>query len=365
MITLDLSLPSACYPIHIGRGLLEQIGSLLPEYRGDKVAVVSNETIAPLYLTRLTTQLEARGLSVIPIILPDGEDSKDWQNLQAIFDVLLRHNCERHTLLIALGGGVIGDMTGFAAACYQRGAPFVQIPTSLLAQVDASVGGKTAINHPQGKNMIGAFYQPRAVIADMALLDTLPLRELRAGLAEVIKYGLLGDATFFSWLEDHMAALLARDHAALAHAVYRCCQMKADIVAQDEKEHGNRALLNLGHTFGHAIETGLGYGQWLHGEAVAAGMVLAAELSAMLGQLDPQGVTRLRQLNQSAGLPILAPDLGPAHWLSLMRHDKKVSQGRLRLILLRGIGQAYIEENVNESILNQLLSGNCILPSSH
>ncbi|BEV73162.1 MULTISPECIES: 3-dehydroquinate synthase [unclassified Paludibacterium] len=356
MITLDLTLPDTRYPIHIGEGLLAQADLLLPHIAGNQVAVVTNQTVAPLYLARLSAVLTQHGIRVIPVILPDGEDHKNWQTLNLIFDVLLAERCERSTTLIALGGGVIGDMTGFAAACYQRGAPFIQIPTTLLAQVDSSVGGKTAINHPQGKNMIGAFYQPRAVIADMSLLATLPDREFNAGLAEVIKYGLLGDATFFDWLETHIDALRSRDAATLQEAVRRCCEMKAQIVGQDEKENGIRALLNLGHTFGHAIEAGLGFGVWLHGEAVAAGMVLAAAASQAQGWLSTSDLARIRALIQSAGLPTRAPDLGFEQWMSLMSHDKKVSQGQIRFVLLQQIGQAVIEKNLSDKILRTILS---------
>ncbi|OHX12673.1 3-dehydroquinate synthase [Chromobacterium sphagni] len=358
MITLDLILPDTRYPIHIGHGLLEQVDLLLPHLPIPKAAIVSNETVAPLYLHRLQQALGARGVACTSVILPDGERYKDWQTLNLIFDSLLAGNAERRTTLIALGGGVIGDMTGFAAACYQRGAPFVQIPTTLLAQVDSSVGGKTAINHPQGKNMIGAFYQPRAVIADMDLLETLPDRELSAGLAEVIKYGLLGDADFLAWLEQNMAALRQRDSAALQYAVRRSCEMKAAIVAEDEKENGVRALLNLGHTFGHAIEAGLGFGAWLHGEAVAAGMVLAAAASAELGWLGAADVERVRRLIAAAGLPVKAPAMPAEQWLKLMSHDKKVEAGTVRFVLLRSLGQAAIQAGLDTSLLERILLEN-------
>ncbi len=358
MITLDLILPDTRYPIHIGHGLLEQVDLLLPHLPIPKAAIVSNETVAPRYLDRLQAALEARGVSCLSVVLPDGEAHKDWRTLNRIFDALLSGNAERKTTLIALGGGVIGDMTGFAAACYQRGAPFVQIPTTLLAQVDSSVGGKTAINHPQGKNMIGAFYQPQAVIADMDLLATLPDRELSAGLAEVIKYGLLGDADFLAWLETNMPALRARDGAALQYAVKRSCEMKAAIVGEDEKEHGVRALLNLGHTFGHAIEAGLGYGAWLHGEAVAAGMVLAAAASAQLGWIAQEDVERVRRLVAAAGLPTQAPKMPLEQWLQLMAHDKKVESGTIRFILLRKLGQAVIQPGLDASLLDRVLRAN-------
>ncbi|WP_434632673.1 3-dehydroquinate synthase [Chromobacterium sp. CV08] len=358
MITLDLILPDTRYPIHIGHGLLEQVDLLLPHLPLPKAAIVSNETVAPLYLARLQQALEARGVSCVAVTLPDGEVHKDWQTLNLIFDALLSGNAERKTTLIALGGGVIGDMTGFAAACYQRGAPFIQIPTTLLAQVDSSVGGKTAINHPLGKNMIGAFYQPKAVIADMDLLATLPERELSAGLAEVIKYGLLGDADFLAWLEDNMAALRARDSAALQYAVKRSCEMKAAIVAEDEKENGVRALLNLGHTFGHAIEAGLGFGVWLHGEAVAAGMVLAAAASAELGWLSAADVDRVRTLIAAAGLPVRAPQMPVEQWLRLMAHDKKVEAGTIRYVLLRELGRAVIQPGLAPELLERTLRAN-------
>jgi 3-dehydroquinate synthase len=363
MITLDLVLPDTRYPIHIGRGLLDQVDLLLPHFKVRQAAIITNEVVAPYYLARLSSQLEAQGIDVIPIVLPDGESHKTWNTLNLIFDALLSRHCERNTMLIALGGGVVGDMTGFAAACYQRGAPFIQIPTTLLAQVDSSVGGKTAINHPLGKNMIGAFYQPRAVIADMALLDTLPERELCAGLAEVIKYGLLGDEPFFSWLELNIDQLRARDSDALQYAVRRCCEMKAELVSADEREQGVRALLNLGHTFGHAIEAGLGYGVWLHGEAIGAGMVLAAAVSQAMGAISQEALTRVRSLIQRAGLPVQAPNLGPNQWLQLMSHDKKVSQGKVRFVLLQQIGRAYIENNLSPEILQQVLTGQDILPN--
>lgn len=357
MITLDLTLPDTRYPIHIGHGLLDQIELLLPALPIPQAAIITNATVAPLYLARLQGALEAKGVQVMPVVLPDGEAHKDWQTLNLIFDALLGANAERKTTLIALGGGVIGDMTGFAAACYQRGAPFIQIPTTLLAQVDSSVGGKTAINHPLGKNMIGAFYQPRLVLADMALLNTLPDRELSAGLAEVIKYGLLGDEHFLGWLENNMAALRARDPDALQYAVRRSCEMKAEIVGQDEKENGVRALLNLGHTFGHAIETGLGYGKWLHGEAVGAGMTLAAEASRLLGWLDQAEVARATRLIAAAGLPTLSPDLGFEQWLAYMGHDKKVQSGVIRFVLLKSLGQAVIQAGLSDDLLRELLSG--------
>jgi len=344
METLNVALGERAYPIHIGRGLLGQCELLLPYLRQRKAAVVTNGTVAPLYLAQLTTPLRSAGVEVIEVILPDGEQYKNWQTLNLIFDQLLERRCERSTTLIALGGGVIGDMTGFAAACYQRGMPFIQIPTTLLAQVDSSVGGKTAINHPLGKNMIGAFNQPRLVLADTETLNTLPDRELRAGLAEVIKYGLIRDLPFLAWLEANLERLLARDQEALAYAVHRSCQNKAEVVVADEHENGERALLNLGHTFGHAIETGMGYGEWLHGEAIAAGSMMAAELSRQLGWISAADVARIETLFLRAGLPVFGPLLGVERYLELMQHDKKVQDGKLRLVLFKQVGRAVISD---------------------
>ena len=293
------------------------------------------------------------------MILPDGEVYKNWDNLNLIFDHLLAHKCDRKTTLIALGGGVIGDMTGFAAATYMRGVPFVQVPTTLLSQVDSSVGGKTGINHPLGKNMIGAFYQPQAVIADTATLNTLPDKELSAGLAEVIKHGAIIDATFFAWLEQNMSKLRAKDPQALAHVIARSCEIKADVVRQDEREGGLRAILNFGHTFGHAIEAGLGFGTWLHGEAVGCGMVMAAELSFRLGYIDFVSKTRIKQLVEAAGLPVVAPDLGEQRWLELMEVDKKNEGGQIKFILLKPLGTAVIT-SVPEPVLLETLR-HCIL----
>ncbi len=344
MRTLNVELGERSYPIHIGAGLLaraELITECLPQKRA---AVVTNEVVAPLYLKLLSEALAARGVAVVPIILPDGETSKSWETLNRIFDTLLEQRCERRTTIIALGGGVVGDMAGFAAAVYQRGVPFVQIPTTLLSQVDSAVGGKTAINHPLGKNMIGAFYQPRTVIADTDTLATLPGRELAAGLAEVIKYGLIRDPAFFEWLEANLHRLLAKEPEALAHAIYESCRNKAEVVALDERENGVRAHLNLGHTFGHAIEAGTGYGTWLHGEAVAAGMVLAARLSQRLGHLTAADVLRITAILARAGLPAEAPDLGLERYFELMAHDKKVEGGRLKFVLLERIGKAFVGE---------------------
>jgi 3-dehydroquinate synthase len=318
--------------------------------------VVSNATVAPRYLEPLRDALRAASVDVVPVVLPDGEAHKNWNALQLVFDALLANRCDRETTVIALGGGVVGDIAGFAAATYQRGIPFVQLPTTLLAQVDSSVGGKTGINHSLGKNMIGAFHQPLVVVADIDTLRTLPDRELRAGIAEVIKHGAIRDAELFAWLEDNMPALLARESAALSHAVRRSVEIKADIVARDERETGPRALLKFGHTFGHAIETGMGYGEWLHGEAVAAGMVIAADVSCRLGQLDAAGRDRLRALVQRAGLPVsLPPGLEPDRIRALMSVDKKVKAGRIRLILLESLGSAAIVADTAEDTLRAAL----------
>ncbi|NSL55858.1 3-dehydroquinate synthase [Uliginosibacterium aquaticum] len=347
MRTVNVALAERSYPIRIGRGLLASADLLVPSLKTSRAAIVTNEVVAPLHLATLRDSLKAAGVSLTEIVLPDGEAHKDWPTLNLIFDGLLGARCERSTTLIALGGGVIGDMTGFAAATYQRGVPFIQIPTTLLSLVDSSVGGKTAINHPLGKNMIGAFYQPRLVLADIDTLQTLPEQELKAGLAEVIKYGFIRDLPFLEWLEANLDALLARDPAALAYAVERSCINKAEVVAADETEQGERALLNLGHTFGHAIEAGLGFGVWLHGEAVAAGTVMAAELSARLGMLSSADVTRVRRILERAGLPSVGPRLGADRYIELMRHDKKVEAGRLRLILLQQVGQGIIYDSAS------------------
>lgn len=359
MQTLNVALGERGYPIHIGPGLLVRTDLLAPVVRARKAAIVTNETVAPLYLERVNQSLGAAGISATAIVLPDGESFKNWETLNRIFDGLLLERCDRRTPLIALGGGVVGDMAGFAAATYQRGVPFIQIPTTLLSQVDSSVGGKTAINHPLGKNMIGAFYQPKLVLADTDTLATLPDQELRAGLAEVIKYGLIRDPEFFVWIEENIDALLARAPEALAYAIHRSCRNKAEVVAADETEQGERALLNLGHTFGHAIEAGLGFGAWLHGEAVAAGTAIAAELSCRLGWLDEADVRRIRRLLERAGLPVVAPDLGVDRYLSLMSHDKKVEDGRLRLILLRRIGQAVIFDQAPTATISDAILATC------
>ena len=352
--TLTVALGERSYPIHIGTGLLGRAELLRPRLRGTQAMVVTNEVVGPLYLERLLPALE--GLEVETVVLPDGEATKTLDTVAGIVDRLMAARFARDCALVALGGGVVGDITGFAAAIYQRGVDFVQVPTTLLAQVDSSVGGKTGVNHPAGKNMIGAFHQPRAVIADVATLDTLPDRELRAGLAEVIKYGLIRDRAFFEWLEGRIEALLAREPGALAEAVERSCRNKAEVVAADEREAGQRALLNLGHTFGHAIETGLGYGTWLHGEAVAAGMCLAARLSERMGWLAPEARARIEALVARAGLPTAPPpELEPARLRELMAVDKKVQRGRLRLVLLRAIGQAVVTADFDEAALSAVL----------
>ena len=342
MRTLEVALGARSYPIHIGRGLLDGGSLVRPFLKTTRAHIVTNDVVGPIYLGRFREALEAVGVQAGATVLPDGEAHKNWTTLNLIFDDLLRDRCERSTTLIALGGGVVGDMGGFAAACYQRGMPFVQVPTTLLSQVDSSVGGKTAINHPLGKNMIGAFYQPRLVLADIDTLDTLPDRELRAGLAEVIKYGLIRDLPFLAWLEGNIDRLLARETEALAEAIERSCANKAEVVAADETERGERALLNLGHTFGHAIEAGMGYGAWLHGEAVAAGTMMAAELSRRLGWLSHQDVERVESLFVRAGLPIRGPELAGERYLELMASDKKVEGGQLRLVLLESVGKAVI-----------------------
>ncbi|HEY5994894.1 MAG TPA: 3-dehydroquinate synthase [Gallionellaceae bacterium] len=355
MQTLTVGLAERSYPIHIGSGLLGSPELMRPYLKSGRAAVISNTTVAPLYLDKLRTTLQAIAVEAIPIILADGESHKNAETMGIIYDALLTSRCERNTPLIALGGGVIGDMTGFAAATYLRGVPFIQVPTTLLAQVDSSVGGKTGINHPLGKNMIGAFYQPQLVLADISTLNTLPDKELSAGIAEVIKYGLIRDLPFFEWLEQNMEKLRARDPVALEYAIARSCKNKAEVVAADERESGERALLNLGHTFGHAIEAGMGYGAWLHGEAVAAGTLLAADLSQRLGWLSAEEVRRIGKLHERAGLPSVAPALGTEKYLQLMGLDKKVSGGKIHFILLKAIGQAVVSKDVPESLLRETL----------
>ncbi len=357
MQTLTVELGDRSYPIHIGANLLGNADLILPFLAQKRAAIVTNTTVAPLYLDALTRTLQHQGVDVLPIILPDGEKYKNAETLSRIYDALLQHRCERKTTLIALGGGVIGDLTGYAAATYLRGVPFIQIPTTLLAQVDSSVGGKTGINHPLGKNMIGAFYQPRVVLADTATLDTLPDRELSAGLAEVIKYGLIRDLSFFEWLEQNVDKLVARDHEALSYAIFRSCQNKAEVVAADEREGGVRALLNLGHTFGHAIEAGMGYGNWLHGEAVAGGTVLAVDLSRRLGWISEIELARVRDLFRRARLPDTAPALGVDAYLDMMGLDKKVEEGKIRFVLLKGIGKGVVTGEVPADDLRATLTG--------
>ncbi len=358
IVTLQVSLAERTYPILIGSGLLTTADNIARQLPQPRVVLISNETLWPLYAAAFQARLESVGVSVVPIRLPDGEAYKDWANLNLIFDALLRHKCDRLTTLIALGGGVIGDITGFAAATYQRGVPFIQIPTTLLAQVDSSVGGKTAINHPLGKNMIGAFYQPQRVLADTDTLKTLPDREYRSGLAEVIKYGLILDAAFFSWLENNIDKLMQRDAVALAYAIQRSCEIKAQVVSEDEREtnkNGGRALLNLGHTFGHAIESALGYGVWLHGEAVGCGMALAARMSNQLGMLDKVSTERAIKLIERAGLDSRLPAIPADEMLDHMGRDKKNEGGAIRLILLRQIGEAVVDGTVPASRIREFL----------
>ncbi len=359
-VSLQVELGERSYPIEIGSSLLNDREHIARLISGRQVAVVTNTTVAPLYLQRLTQTLQQAGKSVLKIILSDGEEEKNWASLMHIFDRLLAAKCDRKTTLVALGGGVIGDLTGFAASAYMRGIPFVQIPTTLLAQVDSSVGGKTGINHPLGKNMIGAFYQPKAVIADTLTLHTLLDREFSAGLAEVIKYGAVIDVAFFKWIEDNIDQLMARDNATLAYAIRRSCELKADVVRQDERECGLRTILNFGHTFGHAIESGLGYGKWLHGEAVGCGMVMAADLSHRLGHITAVDKERLCALVRAAGLPTEAPNLGVQRWLELMQVDKKNEGGQIRFILMKPLGSYLISAAPQDALLatiQQLASG--------
>ena len=339
-VAIDLGARS--YEILIGRKLLDDPASYLGVPAAPSAAIVTNSTVAPLYAERLARALAAQHRDIRVIELDDGEEFKDWRSLDRIYDALLAARADRRTVLYALGGGVVGDMAGFAAATYMRGVPFVQVPTTLLAQVDSSVGGKTAINHARGKNMVGAFHQPVRVVADLDTLDTLPQREVAAGLAEVIKYGPIADEAFLGWIERNIGALVARDKEALAHAVARSCEIKADVVAQDEREEGLRAILNFGHTFGHAIEAALGYGRWLHGEAVGCGMVMAADLSARLGLVGPGYVERLTRLIAEAGLPIHAPAVDPDALIELMRIDKKSQAGEIRFVVIEGEGRASV-----------------------
>ena len=360
--TVHIDLGERSYPIVIAEGLLTQSSTWSALPKSATALIVTNDVVAPLYLSSLKQVLSAQYAQVHTVVLPDGEAHKDWQTLNMIFDALLTHGCDRKTVMFALGGGVVGDMTGFAAASYMRGVPFVQVPTTLLSQVDSSVGGKTAINHPMGKNMIGAFYQPQLVVCDLTTLDTLPARELSAGLAEVIKYGPIADMQFLAWLEDNMAALLARDRKALSHAVKRSVEIKAWVVGQDEKESGLRAILNFGHTFGHAMEAGMGYGNWLHGEGVAAGMVMAAELSCRLGMVDQAFVQRLRRLIERAGLPVQGAVIdakdNAGRYLELMRVDKKSEAGEIRFVLIDGPGKA-VMRSAPDALVREVIDSCC------
>jgi 3-dehydroquinate synthase len=362
--TVSIALAERSYSIQIGAGLVADValfGGLTSAINRTAV-IVSNTTVAPLYAKQLQATLATQFKLVHLVVLPDGEEFKTWQTLNQIFDALLTHTCDRNTVLFALGGGVVGDMTGFAAASYMRGVPFVQVPTTLLAQVDSSVGGKTGINHPMGKNMIGAFYQPLLVVCDLNTLDTLPARELSAGLAEVIKYGPIADLDFMGWIEANLAALLARDKSALAYAVRRSCEIKAWVVGQDERESGLRAILNFGHTFGHAIEAGMGYGKWLHGEAVGCGMVMAAELSHRLGHVDAAFVTRLTTLIRAAGLPVLGPKLrdvdNAGRYLELMRVDKKSVGGEIRFVVIDGPSRASMQ-GAPDALVREVVDACC------
>ncbi|HTH58723.1 MAG TPA: 3-dehydroquinate synthase [Paraburkholderia sp.] len=350
MITVNVDLGERAYPIHIGSGLIDQTALFAPHIAGKSVTIVTNTVVEPLYGDALRRALAPLGKDVHTVVLPDGEAHKNWETLNQIFDALLGSRADRKTTLIALGGGVTGDMTGFAAACYMRGVPFIQVPTTLLSQVDSSVGGKTGINHPLGKNMIGAFYQPQAVIADIGTLRTLPPRELAAGIAEVIKTGAIADDAFFSWIEANIDALNRCDADALAHAVKRSCEIKASVVAADEREGGLRAILNFGHTFGHAIEAGLGYGEWLHGEAVGCGMVMAADLSVRLGHLDEPSRRRLVDVVAAAKLPVRAPALGAKRYVELMQVDKKAEGGAIKFILLTRFGDTLITRAPDEAV---------------
>jgi 3-dehydroquinate synthase len=357
MKTLHVDLASRSYPIYIGTNLLEQPALFEPHLKSSStVFIVSNTTVAPLYAKTLMNTLSQLGKTVRLLELPDGESFKDWQHLQLIFDELLAHGADRQSMIIALGGGVVGDMAGFGAASFMRGIRFIQVPTSLLAQVDSSVGGKTGINHPLGKNMIGAFHQPVAVIADLNTLRTLPPRELSAGLAEVIKHGAIADADFLDWIEANTSALLACDTDAMAHAVLRSCEIKSAVVSADEREGGIRATLNFGHTFGHAIESGLGYGEWLHGEAVGCGMVMAADLSTRLGHISKADAQRLKRIIASMHLPIAPPKLGSQRFMELMQVDKKTEGGQIRYITLGSIGAARIQQVPDATVIETLIA---------
>ena len=355
MKTININLEKRSYPIYVGEGLLENYGLLKKHISNKKVAIITNDKIAPLYLEKISNTLSVEK-EIIPIILPDGEVFKNFETLNLIYDTLLKNKANRQITLIALGGGVIGDITGFAAATFMRGVDFIQIPSTLLSQVDSSVGGKTGINHPLGKNMIGAFYQPKCVIADINLLETLPDKELSAGLAEVIKYGLIRDSSFFEWLENNVEGIIKRDSQLLIEAVVRSCQNKADIVESDEFESGIRAILNLGHTFGHAIETATGYGKWLHGEAIAIGMVMAAYLSEQMGWLTKEENQRIKSLIVDANLPINPPEISKQEFLDLMQLDKKTKEDQINLVLQQGIGKAILTSDYDiEKLHNTLL----------
>ena len=357
MKTLHVDLASRSYPIYIGTDLLEQAALFEPHLKSSTtVFIVSNTTVAPLYAKTLMSTFSQLGKTVRLLELPDGESYKDWQHLQLIFDELLAHGADRQSMIVALGGGVVGDMAGFGAASFMRGIRFIQVPTTLLAQVDSSVGGKTGINHPLGKNMIGAFHQPVAVIADLNTLRTLPARELSAGLAEVIKHGAIADADFLDWIEANTGALLACDTDAMAHAVLRSCEIKSAVVSADEREGGIRATLNFGHTFGHAIESGLGYGEWLHGEAVGCGMVMAADLSARLGHIGQADAQRLKQMIKAMHLPIVPPKLGTERFMELMQVDKKTEAGQIRYITLGSIGAARIQQVPDATVIETLVA---------
>jgi 3-dehydroquinate synthase len=357
MKTLHVDLASRSYPIYIGTDLLEQKALFEPHLKSSTtVFIVSNTTVAPLYAKTLMNTLSQLGKTVRLLELPDGESFKDWQHLQLIFDELLAHGADRQSMIVALGGGVVGDMAGFGAASFMRGIRFIQVPTTLLAQVDSSVGGKTGINHPLGKNMIGAFHQPVAVIADLNTLRTLPARELSAGLAEVIKHGAIADADFLDWIEANTSALLACDTDAMAHAVLRSCEIKSAVVSADEREGGIRATLNFGHTFGHAIESGLGYGEWLHGEAVGCGMVMAADLSSRLGHISQVDAQRLKRIINSMHLPIVPPKLGTERFMELMQVDKKTEAGQIRYITLGSIGAARIQQVPDTTVIETLVA---------
>ncbi|QJR08988.1 3-dehydroquinate synthase [Usitatibacter rugosus] len=354
--TLHVALGDRSYPIHIGAGLLARAELFAPHVRSRRVAIVTNAAVASRYERRLRQTLESAGAKSFSIAMPDGEAHKDWKSLDAIFARLLEEGADRKTVIVALGGGVVGDVAGFAAATYQRGVPFLQVPTTLLAQVDSSVGGKTAINHALGKNMVGAFHQPLAVVADTDTLATLPERELAAGLAEVVKYGFIADAAFLDWIEAHAAQLVARDASALSYAIRRSCEIKAAVVAEDERESGVRAILNFGHTFGHAIEAAMGYGEWLHGEAVGAGMVLAARLSAAQGRIANSDALRVERVVAALGLPVAAPAIGVEDWLTHMGRDKKNEEGRVTLILLDALGKAAIVRDTPAAAIRKIVS---------